>query len=62
MAAARKQQLKIIPVAANGYDLRNPYHCECFEKIIDDQISGIDLAKPDGYNRLIDAIDKYLIG
>ena len=62
MAAARREHLKIIPVAANGYDLRGQYHCEGFEKIVNDQISGIDLVKPDGYNRLIEAIDKYLIG
>lgn len=62
MAATRKEHLKIIPVAANGYDLRGQYHCEGFEKIVKDQISGVDLMKSDGYNRLIDAIDKYLIG
>lgn len=62
LAVRNKGRLKIIPLAVNGYNLRMDYHFSTFENIIGESVSGIDLMLPEGYNKLIDAIDKYLIG
>lgn len=61
MASQRKGFLTIIPLAINGYNLRDDYHSSSFEKIIGDNISGIDLMQPDGFSRLINAINDILI-
>lgn len=61
LAAKMKDQLKIIPIAINGYNLKMDYHNVVFEGIIEDTVSGVDLMMPEGYNKLVDAIDKYLM-
>jgi hypothetical protein len=61
LAAKMKGQLKIIPIAINGYNLKMDYHNVVFEGIIEDTVSGVDLMMPEGYNKLVDAIDKYLM-
>lgn len=52
---------RIIPLAANGYDLRASYHKE-FERIIGGSLAGVDLIKEDGFEKLIGSLDKELKG
>lgn len=59
LAAKRNQELPIIPLAADGYQLRESYHQE-FERIIGKSLTGIDLTEPDAFNYLKKAIDNYL--
>jgi hypothetical protein len=49
----------IIPLAVNGYDLRQPYHTETFESIIHGAISGINLMN-DQFEKLRSSIDEHL--
>ena len=60
-AAGRKGELTIIPLAAEGYSLREPYHAS-FEQIIGDNVSGISLTEPNALGSLKKAIDKHLNG
>ena len=60
--AAEQPGKNIIPVAIDGYDIRSGIH-KSFEQIMrrqDTGISGIDLAAPDGFNRLTESLDEYL--
>ena len=54
--AAQTGNKCIIPVAANGYNLRAEYHINVFEKTIVDGLHGEDLMKPDGMKKLIDTL------
>ena len=49
----------IIPLAVNGYDLRDNYH-QVYKKIVNQKASGIDLMDPEGFSKLIDSIDEHL--
>lgn len=49
----------IIPLAVNGYDLRQPYHTQIFESFIHGSISGINLMN-DGFEKLIISLDEHL--
>ena len=51
---------RILPLAVNGYNLRNDYHTKAFESIIGNSLSGIDLMQSDGQNRLIESLNTYL--
>ena len=51
----------ILPVAANGYDLRGKYHTEGFEKLIGGTPSGIDLMTNNGFAKLTETIDDRLL-
>lgn len=51
----------IIPLAVNGYDLRQPYHTEVFESIIHGAISGINLMN-DQFEKLRSSIEEHLKG
>lgn len=60
-AAERKGELAVIPLAVEGYSLRESYHSS-FEKIIGDNLSGISLKDANALNNLQRAIDKHLNG
>lgn len=49
----------IIPLALNGYDLRQPYHTQTFESIIHGSLSGINLMR-DKFEKLRTSIEEYL--
>lgn len=49
----------IIPLALNGYDLRQPYHTKMFESIIRGSISGINLMN-EGFEKLTRSIDEQM--
>ena len=51
----------IIPLAVNGYDLRQPYHTKTFESIIRGAISGINLMN-DQFEKLKYSIEEHLRG
>lgn len=51
----------IIPLAVNGYNLRESYHTDVFENIITRSASGVNLMDNDGLEQLQKAIDKYLM-
>ena len=50
----------LLPLASNGYDLRADYHTQGFESVIGAGVSGIDLMQADGFERLIQSLDKYI--
>lgn len=50
----------IIPLAVNGYDLRDDYNQE-YEKIINKKVSGINLMDTDGFSKLIDSINENIV-
>lgn len=60
-AANRKGELAVIPLAVEGYSMRESYHT-AFEQIIGDSISGISLSEPNALGNLQKAIDKHLNG
>ena len=60
-AANRKGQLAVIPLATEGYSLRESYHT-VFEQMIGDNISGISLKDANALSNLQKAIDKHLNG
>jgi len=60
-AANRKGELAVIPLAVEGYSMRESYHT-VFEQIIGDSISGISLSEPNALGNLQKAIDKHLNG
>ena len=60
-AANRKSELAIIPLAAEGYSMREPYH-KVFEQIFGDKISVISLTGANALVNLQKAIDKHLNG
>ena len=60
-AAKRKDELAIIPLAVEGYSLREAYH-HVFEQIIGDNISGISIKDANALSNLQKAIDKHLNG
>lgn len=49
----------LIPLAVNGYDLRDSYHLG-YETIVNQQPSGINLMDADGFQKLIESINKHL--
>lgn len=49
----------IIPLALNGYDLRQPYHTQIFESIIHGSLSGINLMH-DKFEKLRTSIEEHL--
>ena len=49
----------IIPLALNGYDLRQPYHTQTFESIIHGSLSGINLMH-DKFEKLRSSIEEHL--
>lgn len=49
----------IIPLALNGYDLRQPYHTQTFESIIHGSLSGINLMH-DKFEKLRISIEEHL--
>ena len=49
----------IIPLALNGYDLRQPYHTQKFESIIHGSLSGINLMH-DKFEKLRTSIEEHL--
>lgn len=51
---------RIVPLAANGYDVRASYHTQTFESIIGESLSCIDLMQGDGFTRLVDTLNTYL--
>lgn len=51
---------RILPLAVNGYDLRNDYHTKVFESIIGNPLSGVDLMENGGRSRLIESLNTYL--
>lgn len=59
--AAQLGDKTIIPLAVNGYDLRQPYHTEVFESIIHGAISGINLMN-DQFEKLRTSIEEHLKG
>lgn len=59
MAASRKSELIIIPLAADSFSLRDDYY-KVFERIIGGNISGISLADSNSISYLQKAIDKHL--
>ena len=59
MAAARKGELTIIPLAADGFSVRDDYY-KVFEQIIGDTLSAISLIEPHALSILQKAIDKHL--
>lgn len=59
MAADRKGGLTIIPLATEGYSLREPYHA-AFEQIVGNNVSGISLTDSNALSKLEKAIDKHL--
>ncbi len=61
MARSRKGELTIIPLAAEGYSLRESYHT-AFERIIGDNLSGISLTEANAMSSIQKAIDKHLNG
>ena len=58
-AADRKGELIVIPLAMEGYSLRESYHA-IFEQIIGQNISGINLKDASAQNKKQKAIDKHL--
>lgn len=58
-AADRKGEVAVIPLAVEGYSLRESYHTT-FEQIIGDNISGISLKDTNALSSLQKAIDKHL--
>lgn len=61
MAASRKEELTIIPLAADGFSLRDDYY-KVFEDIIGSHTSGISLADTNAISNLQKAIDNHLNG
>lgn len=59
MAASRKGDLAIIPLAADGFSMRDSYY-QVFEDIIGDSLSAISLSDDHAFSSLQKAIDKYL--
>ena len=57
--ASQLEDKVIIPLALNGYDLRQPYHTQSFESIIHGAISGIDLMH-DKFEKLRESIEEHL--
>ncbi|MCR5277519.1 MAG: toll/interleukin-1 receptor domain-containing protein [Bacteroidales bacterium] len=54
----RLNGLCILPLAIDGYDLRNDYHLQ-FEEIVRQSLSGIDLLQKDGMEKLIATLNQY---
>jgi len=62
MAAERKNELTIIPLATEGFLLREPYY-NVFEQIVGDKVSGISLSEDDdAFSKLEKSIEKHLNG
>lgn len=58
--ARQWESLGVIPVAIDGYALRDPRHAAIFENEFPHRHTGIDLTQKDGFARLTQAIDDYL--
>lgn len=62
MAAERKNELTIIPLATEGFLLREPYY-KVFEQIVGDKVTGISLSEDDdAFSKLEKSIEKHLNG
>ena len=59
MAANRKNELAVIPLAMEGFSVRADYY-QVFEHFFDDSIAAISLNEDHALNSLQKAIDKYL--
>ena len=57
--ASQFEDMTIIPLALNGYDLRQPYHTQVFESIIHGAISGINLMH-DKFEKLRASIEEHI--
>lgn len=57
--ASQFDDITIIPLALNGYDLRQPYHTQAFESIIHGAISGINLMH-DKFEKLRTSIEEHI--
>lgn len=57
--ASQFDDITIIPLALNGYDLRQPYHTQTFESIIHGAISGINLMH-DKFEKLRMSIEEHI--
>ncbi|MBP5516144.1 MAG: toll/interleukin-1 receptor domain-containing protein [Bacteroidales bacterium] len=60
LMAAQTGDKAFVPVAANGYNLREDYHTKGFEPFTSTSNSGIDLMGRDGCKKLIESITKHL--
>ena len=58
--AAQLPDKVLLPLATGGYNLRAPYHQQHYEQTVGATPSGIDLMQADGFNRLIESLDKSL--
>lgn len=58
--ACQLENKRIIPLAIDGYDLRDPYQISVFEGIVNNALSGIDLMQHDGFSSLTKSLDKEL--
>lgn len=58
--AAQLPDKAIIPIAADGYDLRADYHTDGFEPLFGKTLHGLDLMTPDGFQQLVRDLNQLL--